>query len=95
MSTPKLTIPPLDPHMKTGPTRILSGPVRFITPVLDTPYGEFATWLYVGASGNVTITTWGGSTITMIGLASGVWHPIYSVAVNSSGTTATGIMCAS
>ena len=90
-----LLVPPIDPNLKTGPSRIMSGPVRMRSVTLDTPYGEFATWLYIGVTGDVNITEWDGTTITITGLAAGVWHPIYSVQVNSAGTTATGILWAS
>lgn len=89
-----LDVHPIDPNLKTGPSRIMSGPVRMRTVTLDTPYGEFATWLYVGVTGNVNITEWDGTTITLTGLAAGVWHPIYSVQVNTAGTTATNILWA-
>lgn len=82
----------LDPYLKTGPSRIMSGPVRMRTVTLDTPYGEFATWLYVGVTGDVSLIEWDGTTITLTGLVAGVWHPIYSLQVNSAGTTATNIV---
>lgn len=80
-------IPPIDPSLKTGPSRIMSGPVRMRTAAIGTPYGEFATWLYMGAAGNVAITCWDGTIITLAGLAAGIWHPIYSIQVNTTGTT--------
>lgn len=86
-----LDVHALDPHLKTGPTRIMSGVVRTLAPTNDVPYGEFMTWLYVGVTGDVAYTKWDGTTETLIGLAAGVWHPIYSVMINSSGTTATSI----
>jgi hypothetical protein len=89
-----LDVKAIDPFLKTGPSRIMSGPVRMRSVVLDTPYGEFATWLYVGVTGNVNITEWDGTTLTIVGLAAGVWHPIYSVQVNTAGTTATNILWA-
>lgn len=89
------SIPPLDPNLKTGPSRIMSGVVRTLVPVLSTPYGEFMTWLYVGVTGNVSYTKWDGTTETLVGLAAGVWHPIYSVMINTSGTTATSIVVGS
>lgn len=88
-------IPPLDPNLKTGPSRIMSGPVRINTATPGTPYGEFATWLYVGVTGDVSIIKWDGTTIVIPGLIAGVWHPIYSIGVNTSGTTASGILWAS
>lgn len=92
MSLTILNVPPIDPYLKTGPSRIMSGPVRMRTVTLDTAYGEFATWLYVGGTGNVSIVEWDGTSITLTGLVSGVWHPIYSIQVNSVGTTATNIL---
>ena len=92
---PFLNVMPLDPNNKTGPTRIMSGPVRMRNVVLDTAYGEFATWLYCGVGGDVTLTEWDGTVITLTGLVAGVWHPIYSVMIASSGTTATNLVWAS
>lgn len=95
MSLSFLDVQPIDPNLKTGPSRIMSGPVRIRTATPDAAYGEFATWLYVGVTGNVNITEWDGTTVTLVGLAAGVWHPIYSVKVNSAGTTASSILWAS
>jgi len=95
MALNTLNVMPLDPNIKTGPTRVMSGPVRMRTVTLDTPYGEFATWLYVGVTGNVSLIEWDGTTIVLTNLAAGVWHPIYSLQVNSSGTTASGLVWAS
>lgn len=91
MAAPVLNVSPIDPYLKTGPSRIMSGPVRMRTVTLDTAYGEFATWLYIGVAGNVNLTEWDGTTITLTGLAAGVWHPIYSTQINSAGTTASAI----
>ncbi len=88
-------IPPLDGFTFTGPTRTMAGVARFLTPVLDTQYGEKMRWLYVGVSGNVSFAAWDGTTVTLVGLAAGVFHPIYSLMINSSGTTATSIIVAS
>lgn len=92
MALNTLNVQPIDPNLKTGPSRIMSGPVRMRSVTVDVPFGEFATWLYVGVTGDVNITEWDGTTITMKGLAAGVWHPIYSIQVNSSGTTATNLL---
>lgn len=86
-----LTIPPLDPHLKTGPTRIMSGIARTLEPTLDTPYDEFMTWMYVGVAGNVSYVKWDGETETLVNLAAGIWHPVYSISINTAGTTATDI----
>jgi hypothetical protein len=86
-----LNVPPLDPNLKTGPSRIMSGVVRTLAPTPDVQYGEFMTWLYIGVTGDVSYVKWDGTTETLVGLAAGVWHPIFSVMINSSGTTATDI----
>lgn len=97
MALQTFTIPALDPNGFTGPTRVMAGVARTGNIVLDTPYGvngfaEYARWLYVGGAGNVSYIKWDGTTQVLVGLAAGVWHPIYSIVVNSSGTTATSIV---
>lgn len=90
-------ITPLDPNAYTGPTRVMSGVARTGTATLDTYYGpdgnvEFARWLYVGVTGNISYTKWDGTNQTLTNLAAGVWHPVFSIRINTSGTTATGIV---
>lgn len=90
-------IPPLDPNAFTGPTRVMAGVARTGTVTLGQYYGvnnsvEFARWLYVGVTGNVSYMKWDGTNQTLIGLAAGVWHPIYSILVNSASTTATNLV---
>ena len=48
--------------------------------------------LYCGVSGDVKVVTRDGSTITMVGLAAGIWHPIEVIQVFAAGTTATSIL---
>jgi hypothetical protein len=83
------TVPsfPLDPNNFTGPVRELAGPVRTGVVVLDAPFGEFARWLYIGATGNLSYIKWDGTTETLPGIAAGFWHPIHAIAINSAGTT--------
>ncbi len=90
-------IPALDPNMFTGPSRLLAGVARTGSVTLDTPYGsngyaEFARWLYVGTSGDVSYVKWDGTTQVLKNLAAGVWHPILSLLVNASGTTAVDLV---
>lgn len=97
MAVQLVTVPALDPNAYTGPTRVMSGVARTGDVTTDTLYGpngsvEFARWLYVGATGNVSYRKWDGTDQTLVGLAAGVWHPIYSIRVNSSGTTATSLV---
>ena len=94
MAVQLMVIDALDPHGFTGPTRVMSGVARTGTVVADTMYGangalEFARWLYVGVTGDVSYRKWDGTDQTLVGLAAGVWHPIYSIRINSAGTTAT------
>ena len=96
MAVQLCNIPALDPNAYTGPTRVMSGVARTGNVTPGSYYGannsvEFARWLYVGVTGNVTYTKWDGTTQTLVGLAAGVWHPIFSIQVSSSGTTATDI----
>lgn len=87
-----------DPFLYTGPARLQRGMARMGSVTLDTPYGtgdgniEYATRLYVGVSGNVTIVKWDGTTQLLKGLVSGTVHEICSIQVNTSGTTATDIV---
>jgi len=88
-------IPKLDGNLFTGPTRMRSGVGRTLSVTLDQYYGEKMRWLYVGATGNVSYVKWDGTTQVLVGLAAGIWHPILSLAINSTGTTATNIVVGS
>jgi hypothetical protein len=87
---------PLDPNIKTGDARVISSPARMGAIIVDVPYSltspEFATWLYVGVTGNVEIMKWDGTTIILTGMLGGVWHPVSSIMVVSAGTTATNLV---
>jgi hypothetical protein len=86
---------PIDPNLKSGPTRMMSGPSRIRAVTLDSPFNEFSTWIYLGTAGDINITQWDGTTITIPGLIAGVWHPIAAIQINTSGTTASNILWAS
>jgi hypothetical protein len=97
MAVQLVTVPPLDPSGYTGPTRVMSGVARTGDVVLDTFYGtngavEFARWLYVGTTGDVSYMKWDGTSQTLVGLAAGVWHPIYSIKINTAGTGASDLV---
>lgn len=81
-----------DPNLITGIARVVAGPTRIRAVTPGTPYGEFATWLYVGVTGDVNITCWDGTTITMKSMAAGIWHRVGSTSVNLAGTTATNLL---
>ena len=91
MSLPNINIPPFDPNLFTGPTRLITGTGRTGDVVLDTEY-EFATRLYVGTTGDVSYVKWDGTTQVLMGLLGGIWHNILSKSVNTTGTTATDIV---
>lgn len=88
-------VPPLDGNTFTGPTRTTAGVARTVDVTPGTPYGEKMRWLYVGTTGNVSYVKWDGTTQVLVGLAAGVFHPIYSLMVNSAGTTASNIVAGS
>ncbi len=97
MAVQLVNVPALDPNAYTGPTRVMAGVARTGSVTLDTMYGtngsvEFARWLYVGVTGNVSYRKWDGTDQTLIGLAAGVWHPIFSIMVNTASTTATNLV---
>jgi hypothetical protein len=92
-----INTPPLDPNLYTGPYRLLSGPVRTGDVTADLDYGlngqvEFASWLYVGAAGNISYVKWDGTTQVLNNVSAGIWHNIYSIRINSVGTAATGLV---
>lgn len=88
-------IPPLDGFLFTGPSRLIGGVGTALTPTLNVQYGEKMRWLYVGVTGNVSYVKWDGTTQILTNLAAGIFHPILSLQINSSGTTATGIVVGS
>lgn len=63
-----------------------------VTPHDSTLLTDTARALYVGATGNVVLLMPDGNTITLTAVAAGVWHPIRFNRVNSTSTTATGIV---
>ncbi len=92
MAVQLFNVPALDPYAYTGPTRVMAGVARTGSVVLDTMYGdngtvEFARWLYVGVTGTISYKKWDGTDQILVGLAAGVWHPVYSIRINSVGTS--------
>lgn len=88
-------IPKIDGNTLTGPTRTMAGYARFLVPTSDVPYGEKMRGIYVGVTGNISFTDLSGNIQTLIGLAAGAIHPIWSLQINSAGTTATSIVVCS
>ena len=48
--------------------------------------------IYVGVSGDVSLVTKAGNSVTLKNVAAGIIHPIPCTRVNSTGTTATEIL---
>jgi hypothetical protein len=97
MTLQTFLVPPLDPNLFTGPTRLLAGPARTGIVVLDTSYGlngnaEYASWLYVGTTGNISYVKWDGTTQLLTNVLAGIWHRMESIQINSVGTTASGLV---
>jgi hypothetical protein len=68
-----------------------SGAVE-VTPSDGSDLAVFTRGIYVGASGDVVVTTVGGNVVTFVGLAAGMIHPICARRIWSTGTTATDIV---
>ena len=83
---------PLDPNVFAGAGRIVSGILRTGTVTTNIDFDEYARWLYVGVTGNISYVKWDGSSQTLSNVTGGVWHPICAVRVNSAGTTASGLV---
>lgn len=97
MAVQTVQVPPFDPSLYTGMVRGIQGVARTGDVTLDTYFGannsvEFARWLYVGVTGNVSYVKWDGTSQTLIGLQAGMWHPICSIKVNTALTTATNLV---
>lgn len=65
-----------------------------ITPDNSTDLSAVTRGLYVGVSGDVKVDLYDGAvtTVTFVGLASGVIHPIRARRVYATGTSATSIV---
>jgi len=66
-----------------------------VAPTLDVVLPRVSRGVYVGASGNLTVQFVGdadAATVTLVGLAAGVWHPMQIQKIISATTTATGIL---
>ena len=96
MAAPIVIIPPLDPNLYTSQVRALAGPARTGTVTYDTgftnsttPAGvlEYARWIYVGTTGNLSYVKWDGTTELLPNLAAGLWHPIHCKMVTTVNTT--------
>jgi hypothetical protein len=73
----------------------VSGPgtsAEDITPDNSNDLDKATRGIYVGVSGDVKVDMVRGGTVTFIGLAAGIIHPIRAIRVYATGTTATSII---
>lgn len=63
-----------------------------ITPSDSVDLVKSARGVYVGATGDLKVTLFGGSAATFVGLAAGMIHPIACTRIWATGTTATSIV---
>lgn len=73
----------------------LDSPAEFgaaITPHNSNELAYYTRGIYVGSTGDVKVTTVGGSTITFVGVPTGVILPVRAKIVFATGTTATSLV---
>lgn len=97
MAQPTIQSSPLDPNGMTGPVRTLGSVLRSGAVTTNVRYGapatpEYARWLYVGTTGSLSYLKWDGTEETLTNVAAGVWHPICTIMVTSTATTALGLV---
>lgn len=63
-----------------------------ITPDNSTDLANSTRGIYVGVTGDLKVDTVGGSTVTFVGLAAGIIHPIRARRVYATGTSVTSIV---
>ena len=80
------------PILMGNPTDTSPGShVQLVTPSDVNDLTWISRALYIGATGNMQVTTMGGETVTLTGMGVG-WHPLRVTRVWATGTTATGIV---
>lgn len=90
-----LIIPPYNPDTAIlTQARPLEGIVKARAVTLDADHPEYARWILLDVAGPLSYVGWDGVTVVLPILSAGVFHPIFSKRVNSSGTTATNLVWA-
>lgn len=92
MALQTYSVPPFDFGNWTGPTRAVANYARTGTVVPDTAYGEVARALYIGGAGTLSLVRPDGVTQAFAAVPVGIILPIYSIMVNSAGTSATNLV---
>lgn len=97
MSLKTIQVPSFDPNIYTGSFRLLAGPARTGNIVPGVPYGlngitEYATWLYVGTTGDILYVKWDGTNQLLTNIQAGIWHRFEHIMVSPTGTTASGMV---
>lgn len=88
-----IPIPNFDPLSAiSSPSRAVEGVLIARPVVLDVFHAQYARWLKVATTGTVSYIGWDGVQVDDPVISAGVWHPIYSIKVLNSGTSATGVM---
>lgn len=80
-------MPFVDPQSTASASNAFS-----VTPNDGTDLATPTRGIYVGASGDLKVDMRGVGTVTFVGLAAGMIHPICARRVYATGTTATGIL---
>lgn len=92
-----IDILPFDASNIQGIGRIVSGiqdtgavtyDVQFTTTKLDgSVVPVYGRYIYVGVTGNLSYVKYNGVTETLPNIVAGIWHPIFAIRINTSGTT--------
>jgi len=76
----------------SGGSSAPAGEAYAITPDNDTDLATPTRGIYVGVSGDLKVDMTGVGTVTFVGLAAGIIHPISAKRVYQTGTDATDIL---
>ena len=73
-------------YVNCPPIRCNTGPINTGTVTYDVDFGEYARWIYVAQTGNLSYVKWDGSTELLEGLPVGLYQ-IPAIRVNTTNTT--------
>ena len=82
-----------DPFASQTPSLVSAFENGFaVTPSDGSDQPQVCRGIWVGSAGNLAVTTRGGNTITLVGVAAGTLLPIRATRILATGTTATNIV---